>query len=64
MKLYVWDDHFYDYHRGLAVVLARDLESARKLLTDKVGFDHPDIQDTPKEYDLDTNAAFYVHGGM
>jgi len=64
MKLFVWEGYFCDYTDGLAVVIAPDLEEARRLLRERVGFDHPDIDEVPKEFLLSEAGpmAFYVHG--
>ena len=63
MALWVWENCFYDYTRGLGVVLAPSAEKARKLLRSKIGYDHADLGKEPKRYSLSRSAAFFVHGG-
>lgn len=63
MNIYAWENHFEDYTCGLAVVIAPDIETARKLLAVQVGYDHDDIKEEPKVYDLSEPRAFFVYGG-
>jgi len=65
LKVFVWEDCFYDYTAGLAVVIARDSEHARDILEDRMGYRHDDLAKRPQVYNLDKckPVAFYVHGG-
>lgn len=65
LKVFVWENCFYDYSAGLAVVIAENSEQARDVLEGKIGYRHGDLAERPQVYDLNKckSVAFFVHGG-
>jgi len=69
LKLYVWEGVFCSYGCGMIVVLAHDIEEARRVIlkTDEFAKYYPeDLAKQPKIIYLTKNTksiAFTVHGG-
>jgi len=78
MKIYVWEEVLHDYTAGLVVVLAPDLETARKMACEATGSvyrepgDREDliwlnefIRKDPEIFDPLTSdpQTWFVHGG-
>lgn len=61
LKLYVWEDVLRDYTCGVMFALARDSAHARRLIAEKLGYEHDDLRIEPR---VVTKAeGFAVYGG-
>lgn len=61
LKLYVWEDVLTDYTSGIMVALAPDVETARKLIAEKMTYKTSDLEKEPQV--VTEPSAFYVYGG-
>lgn len=62
LKVYVWDKFNPDYSCGLAVAIAPNVETAQRMIIEKMGH-NPLEWGECKEFDLDDPVAFAVAGG-
>lgn len=65
LKLFVWKDVLCDYYCGVMFALAPDVETARRLTLESMGYESDtaleDLQSEPAVYE--TEFGFYVYGG-
>lgn len=64
LMLYVWENVLCDHSCGIAFALAHDSEEARKMILDKLGYEHADLSRAPQVFDPTGDpVAFYSYGG-
>jgi hypothetical protein len=61
LKLFVWENVFTDYTDGVAFAYAENSEEARKLIIEKLEYNHEDLCIEPRE--INKKEAFYSYGG-
>jgi len=63
LKLFVWEDTLCDYTSGIMFALAENVEEAKKLIIEKIGFEpsNGDLNLEPVVYD--NKVGFAVWGG-
>ncbi len=49
LKLYVWENVLADYSKGIAFAYAEDSIEARKLVIEKLGYNHEDLCSEPRD---------------
>jgi hypothetical protein len=61
LKLYVWEDVLRDYSAGIAFAYAENSIDARKLVIEKLGYNHEDLCSEPRE--ISAKEGFVKYGG-
>jgi hypothetical protein len=61
LKLYVWEDVLRDYSTGIAFAYAENSIEARKLVIEKLGYNHGDLCAEPRE--ISAKEGFVKYGG-
>ena len=59
LKLYVWEDVLRDYSTGIAFAYAENSIEARKLVLEKLGYNHEDLCEEPREINAKEGFAKY-----
>jgi hypothetical protein len=60
LKLYVWEDVLRDYSTGIAFAYAENSVEARKLVLEKLGYNHEDLCAEPRE--INAKEGFVKYG--
>lgn len=61
LKLYVWEGVLRDYSTGIAFAYAENSIEARKLVLEKLGYNHEDLCGEPRE--INAKEGFVKYGG-
>lgn len=60
LHLYVWEDVLNSYKAGIMFAFAENVDSARKLISCKMDYEHDDLRIEPRL--ITEKEGFYIYG--